>query len=68
VWAYRGAVIGLLLGIGWNTSAATAVLEGGHHHLSFGGIVLCGIGGGVVGLIIGASSAGSRAGRDVFRP
>jgi hypothetical protein len=49
---FRGTVIGLLLGIGWNTSSQTAALEGGHAHLTFGVIVGCGIGGAITGVVL----------------
>lgn len=49
---YRGAVIGLLLAIGWNTSSQTAALEGGHTHLKFLAVVGCGAGGAIVGVLL----------------
>lgn len=59
VAAYRGAVIGLLLAIGWDTSSQTATLEGGHGHLTFGAVIVCGVIGAIGGLIV-AGLAGRR--------
>jgi hypothetical protein len=53
---FRGAVLGLLLAIGWNTSRQTNPLEAGHfyNHLTFGVVVGCGAGGALAGLLVAA--------------
>jgi hypothetical protein len=54
VGIFRGAVLGLLLAIGWDTSSQTTLLEsdGGHVHLTFQWVVGLGITGAVVGGVI----------------
>jgi hypothetical protein len=63
-FAYRGAILGLLLAIGYNTSAQTAALEGGHRHLTFATVILCGVGGALAGLVLAVFVARERARRD----
>ncbi len=53
-YAYRGAILGLLLAIGYDTSARTAALEGGRHHLTFVAVILWGAGGAFAGIVIAA--------------
>jgi hypothetical protein len=53
-FAYRGAIVGLLLAIGYNTSAQTAALEGGRNHLTFATVILCGVGGALAGVVLAA--------------
>lgn len=51
-FAYRGAVVGLLLAIGYDTSAQATALGAGLSHLSFTTVIVCGIGGAVAGLVL----------------
>jgi hypothetical protein len=52
--AYRGAVIGLLLAIGYDTSSQTATLEGGRAHLRFATVLLAALIGAGAGLLVAA--------------
>ena len=58
-YAYRGALIGLLIAIGYDTSASTAALEGGRRHLSFGVVIFAAL----IGLGVGLVAAKIRAGQ-----
>lgn len=82
-WGFRGAAVGLLLGIAWNVSRSRPLvavkLSGlsqaplavsfphGSAPLSFAWLVVCGLGGLVAGVAFVAIAAGARAGRDVLR-
>jgi hypothetical protein len=54
-FAYRGAILGLLLAIGYDTSAQAAALDGGLNHLTFATVILCGVGGALAGVVVAAS-------------
>jgi hypothetical protein len=47
-----GAIVGLLTGIAYNTSAQTATLEGGSHHLTFAAVLGIGVFGGLLGAVL----------------
>ncbi len=49
-FAYRGAIVGLLLAIGYDTSAQAAALE----HLTFATVIFCGVGGALAGVVFAA--------------
>jgi len=51
---YAGFVLGLLVGIAYNTSSQTSVLEGGHAHLKFGGIIVVAVVLGSIGAALGS--------------
>ena len=66
---YRGAVLGLLLAIGWDTSREATVLGVPHAHprLPFFWIVGCGVGGALAGLTLAAFAYAIRSSRDVSK-
>ena len=59
-WAYRGAVLGLLMGIAYDTSAQAAV----RNPVGFGAVLLCGLGGAVFGVFVAGAIGIARAGDD----